>query len=129
MENILPGRVLNCGGEFTLISVFGREMYATGQAQPNEKVNCCVRPENVAVYAGEAGAVSSNKNVFAGTVTQIYSMGPFLKVTLDCGFPLESIVTQEAFTKLELSEGKQIYAWLRPASIHLMHLNNSENRA
>jgi tungstate transport system ATP-binding protein len=127
MQNILPGRVLNCGGEFMVISVFGREMYAIGKAQPNEKVNCCVRPENVAVCAGEAGGISSEKNVFAGIITDVYSMGPFLRLTLNCGFPLESIVTQEEFAALELSEGKQIHASFRPASVHLMHLKNSEN--
>jgi tungstate transport system ATP-binding protein len=127
MQNILPGRVLNCGREFVVISVFGREVYAIGQAQPNEKANCCIRPENVFVHAGEAGGMSSDRNVFAGTITHVYSMGPFLRLTLDCGFPLESMMTQEAFTRLELSEGKQIHASFRPASVHLMRLNNSEN--
>jgi tungstate transport system ATP-binding protein len=120
MQNVLPGKITASHGEFLAISVFGREIYAAGQAQADENVNCCIRPENIAVYTGDAGALSSAINVFPGVITHVYSMGPFVELTLNCGFLLESIVTQEAFTNLELSEGKQIHASFSPASVHLM---------
>ena len=119
METILSGRVRECKDGLLVISVFGREMYALGQSRPDEEVNCCIRPENVAV-ALDAGDVSHNSNVFAGRITHVYSMGPILKLNLDCGFPLVSLVTREIFVDLELAEGKELYASFKPASVHLL---------
>jgi tungstate transport system ATP-binding protein len=48
-------------------------------------------------------------------------MGPFLKLNLDCGFPLVSFVTREIFADLDLAEGKDICASFKPASVHLIH--------
>jgi tungstate transport system ATP-binding protein len=47
-------------------------------------------------------------------------MGPFLKLSLDCGFPLVSYVTREAFATLGLAEGKEVFASFKATSIHLI---------
>jgi tungstate transport system ATP-binding protein len=80
-------------------------------------VNCCIRPENIAITTGDAG---ENKNIFAGQITRVYSMGPFLRLTLDCGFALVSLMTRESFSEMGLNEGDKIYASFKPAAVHLM---------
>ncbi len=47
-------------------------------------------------------------------------MGPFLKVELDCGFPLVSYVTRESFAALELAEGKDVYATFKATAVHII---------
>jgi tungstate transport system ATP-binding protein len=125
METILNGRVLERRGESLAISVLGKEIYAIGQAQPEEEVNCCIRPENVILGVRKDNSLSDDRNSFAGRITSVYSMGPFLKLNLDCGFPLVSFVTREMFADLDLAEGKDICASIKPASVHLIrkHVN------
>jgi tungstate transport system ATP-binding protein len=120
MEVILSGRVLQFREGLLSISVSGREIQAVGQAKSDEEVTCCIRPENVIVNTREANGLSGERNVFAGLVTHVYSMGPYLKLRLDCGFPLASLVTREAFAEMRLEEGSEIYASFRPASVHVL---------
>jgi len=120
MENILSGRVLKCAGGNLLVSVSEKEICALGQAQPDEELNCCIRPENVTIHLPEDGDAPGNRNVFAGRIMQVYSMGLFLKLNLDCGFPLVSLVAQESFAELGLKEGKEIYASFKPAAVHII---------
>jgi tungstate transport system ATP-binding protein len=47
-------------------------------------------------------------------------MGHFLKLTLDCGFPLVSYVTREAFAGLGLQEGKEVFASFKATAVHLI---------
>jgi tungstate transport system ATP-binding protein len=121
METILNGKVLECGNGFLMISVLGKQIYALGQGKPEEDVNCCIRPENIVVETRDGSGGSENRNVFAGQITHVYSMGPFLKLSLDCGFPLISLVTRNAFIDLGLAEGKKIYASFKPASVHVLN--------
>jgi tungstate transport system ATP-binding protein len=120
METILNGRVLECKNGFLVISVSGKRMYALGQSKPEEEVNCCVRPENIVVETRDSSGAGEDRNVFAGQIMHVYSMGPFLKLSLDCGFPLVSLVTRNAFADLGLAEGKKIYASFKPASVHIL---------
>jgi tungstate transport system ATP-binding protein len=121
MEAILNGKIVECENGFLMISVFGKQIYARGQGKPEEEVNCCIRPENVAVETQDDSSRSENRNIFAGQITHVYSMGPFVKLSLDCGFPLISLVTRDAFAVLGLAEGKKIYASFNPASVHLLN--------
>ena len=120
MENILKGSVLERQAELLRISIPGKELYATGKAQPGEDVSCCIRPENISVIVPESEDARCGRNVFNGRIMQIYSMGPFLKLILDCGFPLVSLVTQELFISMDLAEGKEVYISFKPAAVHLM---------
>ena len=127
MENILKGRVLERQEALLKISVFGKELYAIGRAQPDEEVSYCIRPENILVIEPESEDMECGRNVFNGRVRHIYSMGPYLKLILDCGFPLVSLVTQELFISLDLAEGKEIYVSFKPATVHLIgnHAGNA----
>jgi tungstate transport system ATP-binding protein len=121
MEAVLNGKVLESSNGSLVISIYGKQVCALGQGKPEEEVNCCIRPENISVDTRNVSG--EDRNVFAGRITHVYSMGPFLKLNLDCGFPLISLVTRDAFAKLGLAEGMDIYASFRPASVHVLKRN------
>jgi molybdopterin-binding protein len=93
---------------------------AVGRLQPGDKVYCCIRPENVAIELRDPDDLTTARNVFPAKIVDIDSMGPFLKVTLDCGFPLVSFVTREAFASLGLDEGKTVFATFKATAVHLI---------
>lgn len=120
METILEGRVLENTDGFMHISVSGEEVDAVGSLRPNDMVYCCIRPENVTIAIFDPDAMTSSRNVFRAIILDIDSMGPFLKLALDCGFPLVSYVTREAFASLSLYEGKEVYASFKAMAVHVI---------
>jgi tungstate transport system ATP-binding protein len=126
METILNGKVRSSSNGLLAISVFEREVHACGQAAPNEDVLCGIRPENVIVSTDAIDSFNGRQNVYSGRVTHIYSMGPFVKLRLDCGFPLVSLVTREGFSEMKLEEGKEVYTSFKPDSVHLIPADRNE---
>ncbi len=120
METILEGEVVSNRYQQVAVAVCGQEIDTVGDAEPGENVYCCIRPENVSVSVNFPPEKSSVRNLFPGTITEISSMGPFLKLQLDCGFQLTSYVTRESFTELALYEGRPVFASFKATSVHLI---------
>jgi tungstate transport system ATP-binding protein len=121
METILNGKILTNRDESLVISVLGRELHAIGLGQPGETVTCCIRPEHITLSLQEEDGSDSNINSFTGLITDIYTTGPFLKVSLDCGFPLTTFLTRDRCAYMGLSEGKSVRASFKPEAIYLIH--------
>jgi tungstate transport system ATP-binding protein len=120
MDTILEGRVLRSTGGLSTISVSGNEVDAVGDLNADEAVYCCIRPENVTIEIFDPDEMTSARNVFRSKIVDIDSMGPFLKLNLECGFPLVSYVTREAFANLELGEGKEVFASFKATAVHVL---------
>ncbi len=118
METILEGVVLGNRDLQMTLSVAGNEVDAIGDHLPGDQVYCCIRPENVTVSIIDPGRKSSARNVFAARIADIASMGPFLKLRLECAFVLTAYVTCESFANLELAEGREVYASFKATSVH-----------
>lgn len=123
METIVEGVVRQNSDKLLTISVSGHEIDAIGDLLPGEKVYCCIRPENVIVSVTNPDATSSTRNVFPARIVDIASLGPFLRVRMECGFSLTSYLTCESFTRLGLAEGKVVYASFKATAVHLIRKN------
>ena len=118
METILEGVVLSNIDQEMTVRVGGREIDAIGELAPGEGAYCCIRPENVTVSIFDPAQRTSARNVFPARIVEIATMGPFLRLRLDCGFPLTSYVTRESFASLELCQGREVYASFKATSVH-----------
>lgn len=122
MDTILEGRVLKaCAGALS-IAILDQEIDALGDAEAGASLYCCIRPENVVIELTDPDDLTSARNVFPAVIRDIFSVGPFLKVVLDCGFTLTSFVTREAFTVLDLKEGMHVFASFKATAVHLIPL-------
>jgi tungstate transport system ATP-binding protein len=120
METVLEGVVLRRVDGEVVASVAGREIHAVGEAAPGDVVYCCIRPEHVVLEsAGRPGATSA-RNLFPARVAGVTSVGPYLKVKLDCGFPLVASVTSESFASLAVTRGKDLLASFKATAIHVI---------
>jgi tungstate transport system ATP-binding protein len=117
METILEAVVLENRDQRMILRVGGQEMDAIGSQKPGEEAYCCIRPENVTVGT-ENPHWTSARNIYRGTIVEIASLGPFLKLRLDCGFPLTSYVTPESFVSLGLAPGREVFAAFKATSVH-----------
>jgi molybdopterin-binding protein len=53
-------------------------------------------------------------------VIAIASEGPIERVSLDCGFPLDAVITRRSREELGLAPGAQVTAAIKATSIHLV---------
>jgi tungstate transport system ATP-binding protein len=120
METILEAVVARGAGGELVASVNGREVHALGAAAPGDAVYLCIRPENVTVERADPSGSSSARNVFPATVTSTAPVGPYLKVKLDCGFPIVASVTGESFAALGLARGGAVFASVKATAIHVI---------
>jgi tungstate transport system ATP-binding protein len=118
METILEGVVLSNLEQQMAVRVGEHEVDAIGSPLQGEAVYCCIRPENVTVSLRDPARTTSARNVFPAVIVEIASLGPFLRLRLDCGFPLTSFVTRESFLTLGLTQGTRVYASFKATSVH-----------
>lgn len=92
------------------------------QARPGQNVDLFIRPEEV-VISHEATAVpakSSVRNHFDGTIRKMVPFGPFIRVTVDCGFPVTSLITRRSCEELVLSVGTPVRVSVKASAIHVV---------
>jgi len=63
---------------------------------------------------------NSARNRLAGRVQALDREGEMVRVSLDCGFPLKALVTNQSCQELALHEGEQVIALLKAPAIHLV---------
>ena len=121
MDTIVAGTIERCVDRQLVVAVPGGRIEAVGDGPLDGRVFCCIRPENVTVESEDPGGQTSARNVYRARVAAVTSMGPFLKILLDCAFPLVSYVTPESFTALGLREGREVFASFKATSVHVIH--------
>jgi tungstate transport system ATP-binding protein len=125
METIVEGVIRRSARQAIVVAVAEKEIHAIGEGAPDEPVYCCIRPEHVLLEAVDPSHTSSARNVFRARIATVTSVGPYLKVKLDCGFPLVAHVTAESFATLGLAEGKQVFASFKATAIHVIRKGDS----
>ncbi|MCL5257264.1 MAG: ABC transporter ATP-binding protein [Chloroflexi bacterium] len=119
METIVSGTVVSNGEGSCIVAVGGIQMQAAGDLSPGKPVTVGIRPEDVTL--SEPGAnLSDPANHLRATVRSIVPLGPIFKVTLDCGFELVAFVIKEGYIELDLQEGKEVVAFVKPSAVHLI---------
>jgi tungstate transport system ATP-binding protein len=128
METVVSGVVVRCAQGGILVSVAGAEIFAVGEATEGDRVYCGIRPEQVTIETTRTPGTSSARNVLEARVAGVSSVGPYLKVKLDCGFPLVATVTGESLTTLGLARDKIVFASFKATAVHLIRRSDPEAR-
>ena len=122
IDNILKGKVLSNDRGLAVISVGEIRFEAPSPAREGETVNLYIRPEEFTISLDHAtGAVrSSIRNHFPGIVRKIVPYGPFIRVTVDCGFPVIALITRSSGEELGLAAGIRVTASVKASAIHIL---------
>ena len=97
-----------------VIHVADRDQVAVGS-----DVYACIRAEDVTLEV-QSPVHASTRNRLAARVLSISPEGPVDRVSLDCGFPLDALVTHRASEELKLAAGMSITAAIKATSVHLV---------
>jgi tungstate transport system ATP-binding protein len=121
VETIVDGRVTGRRGGQTALEVGGTAIQVAAEAAPGEAVRLCLRPEDVSLFEGapKPGA-STEFNRLAGRVLRLVPAGTWVRVTVDCGFPLMALLTARGVEEMGLGEGKVVTAHFKTTAPHLI---------
>jgi tungstate transport system ATP-binding protein len=128
IETVVDGVVVQCAQGGVVVSVAGAEIFAIGEATAGDRVYCGIRPEQVTIETTSTAGTSSARNVLRARIVGVTSVGPYLKVKLDCGFPLVATVTGESLVTLGLARDKIVFASFKATAVHLIRRSDPEAR-
>ena len=113
--NILPGRVARTDEQFTYFRTGSAELLCP--ARQGEFVVAVLPLDDVLLSS--APLASSARNRFLGTVTRVQEEGSLLRVTLDCGFPVQTLVTHPAAEELAVAQGQRCFVTFKASAVRL----------
>ncbi|HET6958673.1 MAG TPA: ABC transporter ATP-binding protein [Vicinamibacterales bacterium] len=121
IETVVPGRVDGTSDGLVRVAVGAVSVDAAERDPiPNDTaVYVCIRAEDVTLESGASGPASA-RNHLPALVVSIAHEGPIDRVTLDCGFGLDAVITRRSREELNLAPGAQVTAAIKATSIHLV---------
>jgi len=118
VDNILDGKILSSDNKIATIDIGGNIVEAISDYSTGEEVCVCLRPEDITLSLLKTK--SSARNSVMGAVTRAVSMGPVIRIEINCGFTLVCLITKKSAEELDLTKGKQVYATFKVTAIHIM---------
>jgi molybdopterin-binding protein len=121
VETIVDCRVTGYRDGLTVLEAGSTAIQVAADAAPGESVRLCLRPEDVSLFDGmpKPGA-AGDFNRLAGRVVRLVPAGAWLRVTVDCGFPLMALLTARGADEMGLAEGKVVTAHFKATAPHLI---------
>jgi len=116
VENILTGVIQKKVGDLATIRVGENTLEAISDYSRDDTVDVLVRPEDIIFTL--SSDPSSARNVLKGKITRMIPTGSLFRLEIDCGFPLQGILTRSSAQELNLSVGKSIFANFKATAIH-----------
>lgn len=121
IEAVLPARVTESVGGLLTVVVANIALHVAERdpIAPGSDVYVCIRAEDVTLEMRSAGQASTRNHLVARVVA-ITAEGPIDRVALDCGFPLDALITRRSREELNLAPGAQVAAAIKATSVHLV---------
>jgi molybdate transport system ATP-binding protein len=121
VETVAPGVVRSVEDGLALVEVATHLVQGGSGVNAGEEVLFCLRPEDVVLAPPAAGASpTSARNRLHARVTRVTPTGPYLRVYVDAGFPLVSLITKHALAELEIGPGSEVTATFKATAVHLI---------
>ena len=122
VDTVLLGRIASVEDGLARVDVAGQEVWVEAPAPAGHEAALCIRAEDVAI-AHQAPADLSATNRWRAVVRSESPEGPFVRVSLDCGFRLAALVTRDAWRRLALRPGDEACAIVKAATIQALPRN------
>ncbi len=121
VETIIPGKVISQEHDLLQVQVNGSTLEAAGDQPVGSDVFLCLRPEDVTLFPENSSRErSSARNQLQCTVLRLTNQGPFMRVHLDAGFPLNALITRPSAQEMNLVPGVRLVAAFKSTAIHLI---------
>ncbi len=120
VENVLEGVIESKDQGLVNVSFGSHHVEGLSQLEPGVVVSACIRPEEVTLALTITQTSTSARNTFYGTISNITSTGPLVRVVVDCGFQLVALITTRSAQELELQKGTEVWAFFKATGVHIV---------
>jgi molybdate transport system ATP-binding protein len=121
-ESVVRARVAGRREGLLCLEVGGVQLFAPDPGGEFSQARLCIRSEGVALERLDYQPVST-RNHLASTILAVEFRGALTRVRLDCGFPLEALVTSWACRDLALGVGDAVTALVKATAIQVIPLD------
>jgi len=118
MENIFPGRLIAEKEGLATIQTGSGELTALSQGLESGPVLAGVRAEDISVSTQLPGKTSA-RNQMTGTLVSILTEDCMARLTIDCGFTLDALITRKSAEEMNLKTGATVYLAIKTPSVRL----------
>ena len=119
--NMWRGAVKSQNSGIAEISIGALELEAVSDLMPGTQVAVYSHYEDVTLSLTMPGSASTSaRNRFPGRIAKVFPVGAQLKVTVDCGFPVSSLITRRSWDEMGLVVGREVVASFKASSLHLI---------
>jgi molybdate transport system ATP-binding protein len=119
IETVADGEVVDDTDGLVVVRIGETRLLAVAPSPKSRWVHVCIKGEDVALQR-HLSESTSVRNHLTARVKSLTPEGPLVRVGLDCGFELTSLITRPAHDELRLMVGDVVVAMLKAPAIHLI---------
>jgi len=119
VETVAPGEIVDTREGLATVSVGSASVLAVAPSTQTRLVHVCIKGEDVSLCRELTGPTTV-RNQLPAIIKSLTPEGPLVRVVLDCGFELTSLITRPASDDLQLHVGKCVTAMIKAPAIHLI---------
>ena len=120
VETVIAGQVSACHDGQVVVQADGLNLEAVGDLALGKSVLFCLRPEDITLSIPAHTGLTSARNHLAGRISRINPSGPLVRVVVDCGLPVVSLVTRGSANEMKLIIGMPVIASFKATAVHLI---------
>ncbi|MEC7641384.1 MAG: ABC transporter ATP-binding protein [Nitrospinota bacterium] len=122
MENVFPGTVVNKKDGLVHVKVADHLFTAVANERITKKVMVGIRAEDILL--GKLDRMNTSaRNRWHGTILSMTPEDFVVRVTLDCGFSINALITRDACMDMELALSGEVALSVKATAIHLFPLD------
>jgi tungstate transport system ATP-binding protein len=119
IDTILKGVVESNEQGLATVAIGHASFEVVTSCTPGDNIALYIRPEEVTISIPDGAKKTSARNQLVGTITQLVPLGPFIRVTVDCGMPITALITTRSSGELGLKIGMTVLASVKASAIHV----------
>jgi tungstate transport system ATP-binding protein len=118
VRNLLKGNITRNESGIAMVDINGKDIQAVSDLPAGSAVEIYIRPEDVVLSTLQSEG--SARNNLRCIIRSLSSNGPLCTVIVDCGFPLEVLVTDRSAVEMELRQGREMCASFKAAAVRVL---------
>jgi tungstate transport system ATP-binding protein len=119
--NVLPGEITSCTSGLACVDIEGQTIQVVSDLKSGTKVIAYIKNEDITISPSLPESYrSSARNQLKGRIEKIFPVHSQLKVTINCGFNIDSVITRQSWNDLGLTIGQEVIASFKASAVHLI---------
>lgn len=122
IETALPATVTAVDQGLARVRLASHQLTAVVETplHVGDEVYVCIRAEDISLDVGAPASSTSPRNHLPATVTGVVEEGALVRIQLDAGVHLTSVITRPAAQELGITAGQRVTAVVKSTSVHLI---------